>query len=83
VGGSRGAAKSLFWLHNFSYCHIAPEQPRLVSSEPMANTNSTNVIAIIYRASIFLFLITMNLNRLGSWGVTIKDKQFNNITPPG
>jgi hypothetical protein len=79
---SWGAAKPLFLLHNFSYYHIAPEQPRLVSSEPMVNTNATNVITIIYRASIFFSLITMNLNRSGSWGVHIKAKQFNNIMPP-
>jgi len=48
----------------------------------MMNTNATNVIAIIYRASIFFSLITMNLNRWGSWGVHIKAKQFNNIMPP-
>jgi hypothetical protein len=79
---SWGAAKPLLWLYNFHYCYASPRQPRLVSSEPMANTNSTNVITIIYRASIFFYLITMNLNRWGSWGVTIKAKQFNNITPP-
>jgi len=79
---SWGGTKPLFWLHNFHQCYASPRQPRLVSSGPTVNTNATNVIAIIYRAPIFFSLITMNLNRWGSWGVTIKAKQFNNIMPP-